>query len=134
MSNSRPIPDRLSRGLAWLMIAAVVSQFYTAGLGIFGGASFIPHRVLGSASALIALLLLVVVVVARRGRETSLYAVGCTLLTILQPVLVFVVRPRLPELAAVHPVVGLLIGVLAWRIASRTAGRSQPLPRVSLQE
>jgi hypothetical protein len=134
MSNPRPIPHRISRALAWLMIGAVVIQFYTAGLGIFGGASFTPHRVIGSASALIALLLLVVALVARRGREISLYAVGCALLTVLQPVLVFVVRPRLPELAAAHPVVGLLIGVLAWRIASRTAGRSQPLPRVSLQE
>jgi heme A synthase len=133
MSGARAISGRISRGLAGLMVATVIIQFYTAGLGIFGGASFTAHKILGSASALVALLLVVFVLVARRGREISLYAVGCLLLTFLQPVLVFVVRPRSPELAAVHPVVGLLIGVLAWLIASRTADRSQPLPQVSLQ-
>ena len=134
MSGVRAISGRIGRGLAWLLVAMVIIQFYTAGLGIFGGASFSAHKVLGSASALIALLLLLCVLVARRGKQISVYAGGCFLLTFLQPVLVFVVRPRLPELAAVHPVVGLLIGVLAWRLASRTAGRSQPWPQVSLQE
>lgn len=105
--------------MAWLLVALVVIQFYTAGLGMFGGASFSGHRVVGSGSALIALLLLVVVLVARRGREISLYALGCTILSVLQPVLIFVVRPRSPELAAIHPVVGMLIGVLAWLVATR---------------
>jgi hypothetical protein len=118
----------------WLLVAGVIAQFYTAGLGIFGGASFQAHRVLGSASALVALLLLIFVLVARRGLGDTSLAAGCLALTILQPVLIFVVRPRLPELAAVHPVVGILIGVLAWQLASRSAGRLRPWRPVTLPE
>ena len=132
----------ISRALAWLLITAVVVQFYTAGLGIFGGASFLAHRIIGSLSALVALLLLGSALVARRGRAVGFFALGCALLTVFQPILIFVVRPRLPEMAAIHPVLGLVIGILAWLIASegtrfslgRTSGRSRPsTPAVAME-
>lgn len=142
MDNVGRRSEWISRALAWLLIAAVVVQFYTAGLGIFGGASFLAHRMIGSLSALVALLLLGSVLVARRGRAVGLMALGCALLTVFQPVLIFVVRPRLPEIAAIHPVVGLAIGILAWLIATagsrfrlgRTSGRSRPsTPAVAME-
>ena len=142
MDNVVRRSEWISRTLAWVLIAAVVVQFYTAGLGIFGGASFLAHRIIGSGSALIALLLLGSVLVARRGRAVGLFALGCALLTVFQPILIFVIRPRLPEIAAIHPVVGLVIGILAWLIATagsrfrpgRTSGRSQPsTPAVAME-
>ena len=142
MGKTTTLSGRISRVTAWLLAAAVVVQFYTAGLGLFGGSSFNAHRILGSLSALVSLLLLLFVLVARRGRTVGFLALGCVLLTLLQPVLIFVMRVRAPVLAAAHPVVGLLIGVLAWMIATegagiswgRTSDRSQPSrPVVALE-
>ena len=35
------------RGLAWLFLAGAVLQFFLAGLGVFGAASFGPHQTVG---------------------------------------------------------------------------------------
>jgi hypothetical protein len=42
-------------------------------------------------------------------------------LIVLQPILAFAPRASLPELSALHPVVGLAIGVVAFRIQRRLA-------------
>ena len=45
------LAGRTSRAIAWLLVAAVTVQFYTAGLGVFGAASFRAHAMIGSLSA-----------------------------------------------------------------------------------
>lgn len=110
----------VARQLARALVALVVAQFYTAGLANFGAASFRPHAVLGMLALAVSLGLVVAAVVGRR----TLHAIGpslaCFVLSFLQPVLVFIARPRAPFVAALHPVVGLAIGLLAWWIASGT--------------
>lgn len=113
------IATRASQVLAWILVLAVVVQFYSAGLGVFGAASFRAHAVIGTLAPLVGLALLIAVLVARRGSKLGWSALACLALLILQPVLVFVVRPQAPVIAALHPVVGLLIGWLALQIARR---------------
>jgi hypothetical protein len=107
-----------SRALAWLLVVMTVAQFYTAGMVLFGAApTFKAHQVVGTLAALVALLMLIAALVGRAGKSVNWHAAGCFALTFVQPVLVFVVRPRAPFIAALHPVVGLMIGLLAWRVA-----------------
>jgi hypothetical protein len=110
------VSARTVRAACWSVITAVVVQFYTAGVGVFGAASFNAHAILGNAIPVVALVLLISVLLARRGPRAGLLAGILLLLTIAQPVLVFVVKPGYPFVAAIHPVVGLAIALIAWRI------------------
>jgi hypothetical protein len=49
----------LYRGLTLLFVAGAVLQFFLAGLGVFGAASFGPHMTVGKLLALASLILLV---------------------------------------------------------------------------
>jgi hypothetical protein len=113
----REFAKQASRVLAWLLVLTVVVQFYSAGLGVFGAASFSAHAVIGTLAPIAGLALVIAVLVGRRGRTLGWAGVGCLALLILQPILVFAVRPQAPAVAALHPVVGVLIGWLALRIA-----------------
>jgi hypothetical protein len=133
MPEARAI--RVARALAELLALLVVVQFYTAGLAIFGASSFRSHAALGLLALVVALALLTVSLVRPRTARQRSLATACFTLTLLQPVLVFVARPRLPAVAALHPIVGLLIGLLAWRIAVAgrgSASEASPSPRAAV--
>lgn len=119
MREREPLHCRLSRIAGWLLVATVVGQFYTAGLGVFGAAPFTTHAVIGVSAILLAAALAILVRVARRESSVCLLAIGCVILAIAQPALIHAVRPHAPAVAALHPVVGLAIGVSAWWIATR---------------
>ena len=51
---------------AFVYLAGVVTQFFLAGLGIFGAASLDPHRMLGMLVILLSLILLVLALISRR--------------------------------------------------------------------
>jgi hypothetical protein len=118
----RSVLTRLFQGLAWLVVAGLVLQFYLAGAALFGAMTFQPHRTLGSLLAVAVLLLLVLALVARPGRRlvglTALLA-GLTVVQVLLPSL----RTGLPWVAALHVVVALGIGAQAAAIA-RAPGRA----------
>ena len=47
------------RALVWLFLVGEVLQFFLAGLGVFGAASFSPHRTGGTLLGIVPLILLI---------------------------------------------------------------------------
>lgn len=116
------IARQLHRMMNGVVLVAVPFQFYAAGLAAFGAASFAMHQLLGWLMIVIALLSMVASLFARSAGANPKYAALLFLLVLLQPILAFAPRTAAPALSAVHPVVGLLIAVVAWQIERR--GRS----------
>jgi hypothetical protein len=106
---------------AWIILAAVVVQFFLAGTGVFAGASnFQTHAMFGYTLSFVMLLGLVLAFAARLPWKT----IG---LTALLPVLVgfqslFIAfwHSGLTGLAALHVVNGLAIFALAGLLALRS--------------
>ena len=59
--------SRVHVGLAWGSVAAIVAQFFFAGLGIFGASSFAAHQVTGLLIVGAALVLLLLALAGRMG-------------------------------------------------------------------
>ena len=110
------------RGLAWLFLAGAVLQFFLAGLGVFRAASFGPHATVGTLLGIVSLILLILAVLSLR--TGTLSRRGVTLaallfaLMVLQWLLVEVFSGRVPALAALHPVNGLLVVAVAYALAA----------------
>jgi len=104
--------------LAWLFVAGLVVQVFLAGLGVFEGAArFATHRDVGYSLSLFPIVLLVLAAVGRMGRRQIALAAVMFLLFLLQSVLVQVFRSSAPFVAALHPVNGFLILLLAIETA-----------------
>lgn len=116
--------------VAWLLVAGLITQIFLAGLGVFRGADdFATHRDFGFMLELLPLILLVLGLIAGLGRRAALLAAGIFGLFILQSVFV-TMRGSNPEVAALHPVNGFLITVLAIILARDAwiARRAAPVP------
>ena len=114
--------------VAWLFAIAAVIQVYLAGQGVFATGSFELHRNVGYAIGILGLILLVLSFAAKM----PLRVIGATallfVLMIVQSVLVFM-RTDQPNIAALHPVNGFIIVLLAVWIAWKTlAYLRSPLP------
>jgi asparagine N-glycosylation enzyme membrane subunit Stt3 len=120
----RVVLARALQGLAWLIVAGVVAEFYLAGAALFGLApSFQPHRALGGALAVAILLLLVLALIVRPGRRLLGLVALLTALTIVQAALPSL-RPVVPALAALHVVNAAILLALAGPIARMTGRQS----------
>jgi len=118
----RVVLTRALQGLAWLVLAGLVAEFYLAGAALFGVTpSFQPHRMLGSALVIAMLLLLVVALIARPGRRLLGLVGLLVVLTIVQAALPSL-RAAVPALAALHVVNAAALLALAGPIA-RMAGQ-----------
>ena len=115
--------------VAGLFVVCGIVQVFLAGLGVFSDpGSFITHREFGY---LIGWFTLVILVLSLVGRERRL-VVGLSVLLLVQFTLqsVFVaLRTSNPTLAALHPVNGFLLLVVAM-LVTRLAwqARSEPAP------
>jgi len=114
--------------VAWLFAIAAVIQIYLAGQGVFATGSFELHRNVGYAIGILGLILLVLSFAAKM----PLRVIGATallfVLMIVQSVLVFM-RTDQPNIAALHPVNGFIIVLLAVWIAWKTLAYIRaPLP------
>jgi hypothetical protein len=109
--------------VAWVFAALLLVQVFLAGLGVFDSPrDFDMHRQFGYTIGLLTIVLIVLALVARAPKGL----VALTVLSFVQMVLqsVFVaLRGDLPQLAALHPVNGVLllvntlvIGRWAWSI------------------
>lgn len=121
------------KGLAWIIFAAVLLQFFFAGIGSFGenlwgDAAFDPHRLTGLLLILLSLLMLILAAISfftgGMGGGTVGMAGLLLVLMIVQLLLVgfFYHAADLPLLAALHPVNALILLGLSFHLA-RT-GRS----------
>ncbi|HEY8291145.1 MAG TPA: DUF6220 domain-containing protein [Thermomicrobiales bacterium] len=115
-------------GLAWIVLAAVVAQFFFAGLGLFTTAGFGAHRLIGSLTVPVSLVLLLLALAGRLGRLRIGLSAALFGLTLVQSLLI-----RGPGLvAALHPVNAIAILYVAQRLA--VAGRRMahwPAPDLS---
>ena len=103
--------------VALLLVAGLATQIFLAGLGVFGSAeTFATHRDFGYTLELLPLILQVLGLVAGLGRRMALLAAGIFGLFLLQSVFVGL-RATAPEVAALHPVNGFLITLLAIVLA-----------------
>jgi hypothetical protein len=113
----RSIARTIHMVIAWLVVAGLVVQVWLAGRGVFDtSAGFAPHRDLGYTLGLIPIVLLVLGLLGGMGRRVAILAVAIFVLVIVQSVLVFQ-RTSNPSIAALHPVNGFLILLLAVVLA-----------------
>jgi hypothetical protein len=105
---------------AWIFLACVVVQFFLAGLGVFAGSSnFELHRNFGYIFGWLTLLLLILGIAGRVGRRFIGPAAVILVLFALQSVFI-ALRVDLPVAAALHPVNGLAIFLVAFLVATRS--------------
>ena len=108
-------------GVAYVILALGVLQFFLAGLGIFGAESFDAHETVGGIlHGLTVLVFLLAIAGPRTGRDIGMgFALAAlTTLQISLPEL----RDDSPWLAAFHPVLALLVLGLAAHIGRRYIG------------
>ena len=115
------------RGLAWLILAGLVVEFYLAGASVFKVTSFAPHVDLGRTIGTAILLLLVIGLLDRSERRIVGLSAILVALMIVQWVL-----PGLwsvmPAVAAFHVIVGMALIGVTFRIAS-ALGTGMPVRR-----
>lgn len=105
--------------VSWLFVACLVVQVFLAGMGVFAGVeNFATHREFGYLFGWLTLILLALAIIGRLGRRwiwMSLLVFG---LFVLQSVFV-ALRESAPVVAALHPVNGFLILLIAISMAQR---------------
>lgn len=104
--------------IAWLFLAAVITQFFLAGLGIFGAKSFEPHKDFAGAFHLLALLLLLLAIFVRRNRTDIILTIVLFVIVTAQFSLPEA-RDDAPGVAALHVVNALFIWMVGYHLAMR---------------
>jgi Family of unknown function (DUF6220) len=124
----RPIARTIHAVLAWLLVAALIVQVWLAGRGVFESPGlFVTHRDVGYTLSIFPIVLLVLGFLGGMGRRVAIMASVIFGLMILQSVFV-VMRTSTPAIAALHPVNGFLIMLVAivlaresWAMRTATA-------------
>ena len=118
----RSIARTLHAGIAWLLVAVLVIQVWLAGRGVFESPTvFDTHRDVGYMISLFPIVLLVLGFLGAMGRRVAIMAAVIFGLVILQSVFV-VMRTSSPAIAALHPVNGFLILLVAVMLARESWG------------
>ncbi|MGH3036565.1 MAG: DUF6220 domain-containing protein [Gaiellaceae bacterium] len=104
-------------GLAVIYLAGVGVQFFLAGLGTFGAASFDAHSVFGLFLVLMALILLVVAFVGKLPRSLRALTFVLLAVNVLQ---IFLAQLDVEELAAFHVVNALAIAFIGYEVMERS--------------
>jgi hypothetical protein len=105
--------SRVHVGLAWVTVAAVIAQFFFAGLGIFGATGFGVHQMVGYLVILVSLILLLLALAGRLGNMRIGLSALLLVLTVVQSML-----PSGPAvIAALHPVNALAILAVVGNLA-----------------
>jgi len=113
----RPIARNAHAVIAWLLVVALVVQVWLAGRGVFESPGvFTTHRDVGYVISLFPIVLLVLGFLGGMGRRVAIMAALIFALVILQSVFV-AMRTSSPAIAALHPVNGFLILLVALMLA-----------------
>jgi Family of unknown function (DUF6220) len=99
---------RIYTGLAWVIVAGLLLQFYLAGAALFGATSFEAHRSLGMGLALPVAALVVLALAGHMGWRVVGFSVLLLALTVVQ-----ILLPQLREtaswVAALHPINAMIL-------------------------
>jgi Family of unknown function (DUF6220) len=102
--------------VAWLFVGCILVQVFLAGMGVFDGPGrFATHREFGYLFGWLTLVMVVIAIAGRLGRVL----IGLTLLALVQFFLqsiLILFREDQPAIAALHPVNGVLLLVVAIAI------------------
>ena len=103
--------------VAVAFVVGLAAQVFLAGLGVFDSpTAFVTHRDVGYALSFLPILLLIIGLVGGLGRRMAILAAVIFGLFLLQSVFV-AMRNSSPAIAALHPVNGFLIVLLAIVLA-----------------
>ena len=103
--------------VAVAFVVGLAAQVFLAGLGVFDSpTAFVTHRDVGYTLSIVPILLPVIGLVGGLGRHMAILAAVIFGLFILQSVFV-AMRDSSPMIAALHPVNGFLIALLAVFLA-----------------
>ena len=123
-------------GLAWVILAGLLLQIYSAGTALFGATTFEAHRSLGMALSLPVLALLVLALVGRMGWRLIGFSALLVVLTVVQ-MLLPQLRDSVSLVAALHPLNALALGGVTsicaregrtWTAAQDRAGERVEVP------
>ena len=115
----------ISRAHAWLALvamAAIVLQFFLAGIGIFGAASIQAHRITGYFITLAAVLLLAFALIGQLGRPRIMFS---AILIVLLVVQIALIESKQPWIEALHPLNALAILGVTAQLAMRGRGAAR---------
>ncbi len=104
-------------GLAVLYLLGVVVQFFLAGLGVFGTASYDYHQAVGFILGVVSLALLVLAIGAKLPRPLTGLAF---LLFILNAIQIVLIQIDIGEIKALHVVNALAIALVANMLMHRS--------------
>jgi hypothetical protein len=111
-------------GVAWLLLALGVVQFFLAGLGIFGASSFSAHEAVGYLFHTLAVIVFLLALAGpRTGRDIGMGFLLAALATL--QIYLPELRGDAPAVAALHPLLALVLLGLASHIGSRYLGRGR---------
>jgi hypothetical protein len=126
-SEARGIAHAFARWTNRLALVGTTAQFYTAGLAVFGAASFASHARTGWLVQVASLCTMIFLLVARVPFRLTRLAIVVLLLAILQPVLAFAPRASMPWLSALHPLNGLAMVAFALILELRIRKRAEQI-------
>lgn len=122
--------------VAGVYVIGLFVQVFLAGMGVFSGSSaFVAHRDFGYVLTLLPVVLFVTALAGRFGRLQAIAAAVMVGQFILQSILVLQ-RDSVPAIAALHPVNGFLVMLIAvwmardaWRVwrAPRDPAPAEPI-------
>jgi hypothetical protein len=113
--------------IAWLLVVGLLAQVFLAGMGVFDSFTmFATHRDFGYTLTLLPVVLIVTSLVGGFGRMEAIAAAIMFGQFILQSILILQ-RDSVPAIAALHPVNGFLILLVAVWLA-RDATRQWQVP------
>jgi hypothetical protein len=115
--------------VAWIFAGCCAIQVYLAGLGVFAGSgNFTTHSGFGYLVGLLTLVLIVLAALARLPRRVIGASVLLLVLFALQSVFIALWKSNPPNgaLAALHPLNGFLIFLVAVAVAWTTRGYLRP--------
>lgn len=108
---------RIHNGLAWLLFAGSIFQFFLIAVTVFGGASAEVHANGGRLLMLVALLALIIALIIRTSKANVIASLVVFLL--LFPGQGFLAYSDIPSAArALHAITGLLILGLSYAMAN----------------
>jgi Family of unknown function (DUF6220) len=114
---ARRIARPIHLAVSWLLVIGLIVQVFLAGMGVFdSSAMFLTHRDFGYTLTLLPVVLIVTSLVGGFGRMEAIAAAVMFGQFILQSVLV-IQRDSIPAIAALHPVNGFLILLIAIWLA-----------------
>ncbi|MBV9453571.1 MAG: hypothetical protein JOZ19_05550 [Rubrobacter sp.] len=110
------------QGLAWILFAGLLVQFFLAGLGVFRAATFRSHRTLGDVLIYASVVLLILAVASLLTGNLDRWKVGLTALLVVLLLLQYLLatdslQAGAPFISALHPLNGVLLVFISYVLA-----------------